>query len=253
MERRVTEGRVEEQGNGRMEEWNDGRMEWWKNGRVEEWKDGVVEEPISLNPIFQHSSIPLFQSKLRGLFMKMKFLVVYFFIGMMILCGNVLAEERPFHIGPGDVLEISVWKDESLSRQVVVPPDRMISFPLIGDINVSNQTVGALRETIRKRLADYVPDATVTVMLTQINSLKGYVIGKVNRPGQFSIDLNTNVMQILSMAGGLNPYASSKNIIILRQEGDTLQKIPFNYNEVEKGENLEQNIILKRGDVVVVP
>jgi polysaccharide export outer membrane protein len=185
--------------------------------------------------------------------MKIKRLVVYLFIANMILCGRVLAEDRPFHMGPGDVLEISVWKDESLSRQVVVPPDGVISFPLIGDINVSNQTVGNLRETVRKRLTDYVPDATVTVMLTQINSLKGYVIGKVNRPGQFPIDLDTNVMQILSMAGGLNPYASPKNILILRQQGDSLQKIPFNYNQVEKGENLEQNIILKRGDVVVVP
>ncbi len=185
--------------------------------------------------------------------MKIKFFVVYLIIASVMLCGEVFAEDRPFHIGPGDVLEISVWKDESLSRQVVVPPDGVISFPLIGDINVTNQTVADLRETVRKRLSEYVPDATVTAMLIQINSLKGYVIGKVNRPGHFPIELDTNVMQILSMAGGLNPYASPKNILIVRQEGGNLRKIPFNYNQVEKGENLEQNIILKRGDVVVVP
>lgn len=166
---------------------------------------------------------------------------------------GALAMEDAYRLGPSDILEISVWKDESLSREVVVPPDGVIAFPLIGDIPVKGVTVAALRALVTKRLAEFVPDATVTVMLLRVNSLTAYVIGKVNKPGQFPIDLETNVMQILSMAGGLNPFASSGNILILRQQDGKTVKMPFNYKEVEKGENLAQNIVLKRGDVVVVP
>jgi len=163
------------------------------------------------------------------------------------------AADMSYHIGPGDVLEISVWKDESLSRQVIVPPDGVISFPLIEDIRVTGMTVPDLREAVALKLKDYFPDPTVTVMLVQINSLKGYVIGKVNNPGQFPIELDTNVMQILAMAGGLNPFASPNSIFILRQQEGNSIKIPFHYKQVEKGKHLEENIVLKRGDVVVVP
>jgi len=175
------------------------------------------------------------------------------FLIVLAVGGAVMAEGPRYHIGPGDTLEISVWKDENLSRQVVVPPDRIISFPLIGDIDVTDLTTTTLRETIKKRLSEYVPDAAVTVMLLTMNSMKAYVIGKVNKPGEFPIDMNTHVMQILSMAGGLNPFASKGNILILRQENGKTVKIPFDYGDVEDGENLAQNIILKRGDVVVVP
>ena len=161
--------------------------------------------------------------------------------------------ESTYLIGAGDILEISVWKDESLSRKIVVPPDRFISFPLIGDIDVTDLTVTKLRKAITEKLTEYVPDPTVTVLLFEINSMKAYVIGKVLRPGEFPISMETNVMQVLAMGGGLNPYASSKNILILRQQDNKTIKIPFNYNQVEKGENLEQNILLQRGDVVVVP
>ena len=175
---------------------------------------------------------------------------------MALLTGGVgVASAKPasYMIGPGDVLEISVWKDDSLSRNVIVPPDGVVSFPLIGDIDVSNMTVTVLRETVRKRLSEYVPDATVTVLLTQINSLKAYVIGKVNRPGQFPIGLDTTVMQVLSIAGGLNPYADEGKIHVLRQTGKETVRLPFDYADVIKGKKLEQNIQLKSGDVVVVP
>lgn len=183
--------------------------------------------------------------------------IATFIFGLMMACclfSSVLADDSTSYlIGPGDVLEISVWRDESLSRNLIVPPDGVISFPLIGDINVNNMTVTKLRELVRKKLSEYVQDATVTVMLSQINSLKAYVIGKVNRPGQFPIYLNTTVMQILTMAGGLNPYADEGKISILRQNGDITTQIPFDYRDVIKGKDLEQNIIIQRGDVVVVP
>jgi polysaccharide export outer membrane protein len=170
------------------------------------------------------------------------------------MCGvSAWAQESTYKIGPGDIIEISVWKDESLSHEIIVPPDGVISFPLIKDIDVTSLTVTKLREIVTKKLEDYIPDATVTVMLLKADSLTAYVIGKVNKPGQFPIDLETNVMQALSMAAGLNPFADSDKIIILRQENGKSIKIPFNYDQVKKGENLEQNILLKRGDVVVVP
>jgi len=179
--------------------------------------------------------------------------VVCLWIMLMGAVGTALAEEARYFIGPGDILEISVWKDESLSREVVVPPDGIISFPLIGDIDATDLTTTGLRETIKARLSEYVPDATVTVMLLAMNSLKAYVIGKVNKPGEFPISMDTHVMKILAMAGGLNPFASKGNIRILRQEGGKTVQIPFDYGDVEDGDNLEQNIALKRGDVVVVP
>jgi len=178
---------------------------------------------------------------------------IQFLLPLLILKPMAFAIEPEYIIGPGDVLEISVWKDESLTREVVIPPDSVLSFPLVGDIRVSNMTVADLRGRVTEKIVEYVPDATVTIMLLQINSLKAYVIGKVNQPGEFQIAMDTNVMQILSMAEGLNPYASESKIHILRQaEGQSI-KIPFNYKEVIKGKKLEQNIILQRGDVVVVP
>jgi polysaccharide export outer membrane protein len=134
-----------------------------------------------------------------------------------------------------------------------VPPDGIISFPLIGSINVINLTVPEFKKIVARKLSEFIPDATVTVMLIEINSLKAYVIGKVNNPGEYPIDLETNVMQILAKAEGLNPFASKGSIKILRQQDNKIIKIPFNYGQVEKGKSLEQNILLKAGDVVVVP
>jgi polysaccharide export outer membrane protein len=165
------------------------------------------------------------------------------YLTLIVLNSGALAAEKPYHIGPGDVLEISVWKDPELTKQVVVPPN----------INVTNLTVADLKQFVAKKLSEFIPDATVTVMLLEINSLKAYVIGKVNSPGQFDIDLETNVMQILAKAGGLTPFASGGNINILRQKKKAVLKIPFDYDDVEKGKNLEQNIVLSPGDVIVVP
>jgi len=168
-------------------------------------------------------------------------------------CLAVFADESTYKIAPGDVLEISVWKDESLSREVVVPPDGVISFPLAGDIASTGMTVTQLRNIVTDRLIEYVPDATVTVLIKSINSLKAYVIGNVNNPGEFDITMNTTVMQVLAMARGLNPFAATTKVHILRQRKMITVTIPFNYKQVEKGQNLKQNITLKRGDVLVVP
>jgi len=177
----------------------------------------------------------------------------------LIVCFNqALAEENNdikgrYTFGPSDILEISVWKDETLSRKIVVPPDGVISFPLIGDIDSTDITVAQLREKLTTSLSEFIPEANVTVLLIEARNLKVYVIGKVNNPGVFPIDLETNIMQVLSMAGGFTQFASSQKIMIIRTEGDRVIKIPFNFKEVEKGNKLDQVIFLRRGDVIVVP
>jgi polysaccharide export outer membrane protein len=156
-------------------------------------------------------------------------------------------------VQPGDMLTIDVWKEKDLQRELMVRPDGGLDFPLIGNIDVSGKTVDQLRQEIVTKLAKYVPDPVVTLSVKQSLGNKIYVIGKVNKPGDFIVIRNTDVMQALSMAGGLNPYASANKIKILRREHGVLKTIPFKYSRVEKGEDLETNIVLQGGDVVVVP
>lgn len=156
-------------------------------------------------------------------------------------------------IGPGDVLDISVWKDEALTRSCVVRPDGAISFPLIGDVMAAGRTVSQLKAEMEKRLNRYVPKATLSLEVKQINSMIIYVIGKVNSPGRYVMSANVEVLQALATAGGLNVFAKQNKIKIFRQEKDETTIFPFEYDEVIAGKRLEQNIMLKRGDVVVVP
>jgi polysaccharide biosynthesis/export protein len=183
----------------------------------------------------------------------LKKITVQFFVFLMTIGVCVSAQAESYRVGPGDVLEISVWRDETLSRELIVPPDGVLSFPLIGDVKVAGMAVPEIRETIRQKLTEYVPDASVTVILKTINSLRAYVIGQVKNPGTFPITLETRVMHLLSMAQGLTPFASERDIHVLRHSGDKVEKIPFNYREVLRGNQLEQNILLRSGDVVVVP
>lgn len=185
---------------------------------------------------------------------KARSILVLFISALLIPCWAGAQEADPrYGISAGDVLEISVWKDESLSRELIVPPDGVISFPLIGDIQATGLTVTQLREAVSEKLSEYVPDVTLTVMLRSSTSLVAYVIGKVNNPGAFPINLETSVVQILSMAGGLNAFAAADDILIIRHKDGRMTKIPFSYEDIRNGEKLEQNILLERGDVVVVP
>jgi len=180
--------------------------------------------------------------------------VMFTFILVTILLPfGSLTHAEPYHVGPGDVLEISVWRDENLSRELVITPDNILSYPLIGDVDVSNMSVSDIRKILTKKLAEYIPDASVAVMVKQINSLKVYVIGQVKNPGVFPITQETRVMQVLAMAKGLTPFAAERDIHILRYKGNTTEKIGFDYKTVVKGSNLEQDILLQRGDVIVVP
>jgi polysaccharide biosynthesis/export protein len=156
-------------------------------------------------------------------------------------------------IEPGDVLEISVWKEEDLKKAVIVRPDGGLSFPLVGNIQASGKSVEQLQTEVSDKLKKYIPDPSVTVAMQQLSGNKVYVIGKVNKPGEFPVTRHVDVVQALSMAGGMSTYAAANRIRILRRDGDRQTAIPFAYGDIEKGEKLEQNVLLKAGDVVVVP
>ena len=168
-----------------------------------------------------------------------------------------LAQESPakqqYLIQPGDVLEVSVWKEENLEKQVLVRPDGGMSFPLVGNIQAAGKSVAELQEVITERLTKYIPDPVVTVSTLKLDGNKIYVIGKVARPGEILANRYMDVVQALSVAGGMTPYAADNKITVLRRENGKQRSIPFRYGDIEKGEDLEQNIILQSGDVVVVP
>lgn len=165
---------------------------------------------------------------------------------------NVAAGES-YRIQPGDLLFISVWKEEELQKEVLVRPDGAISFPLAGEINTRNKTVEELRIELTGLLSRYIPDLVVTVSVLEINGNKVFVIGQVNNPGEFIVNPRVDVMQALSMAGGTTPFADLKNIRILRRSEGGQTAIRFEYDDVVSGRKLEQNIVLESGDVVVVP
>jgi polysaccharide export outer membrane protein len=158
-----------------------------------------------------------------------------------------------YKIQPGDVLEVSVWQEENLQKQVLVRPDGGMSFPLAGDMQAAGKSVTEVQKLITERLTKYIPDPVVTVSTLKLDGNKVYVIGKVARPGEFQANRYMDVVQALSMAGGMTPYAADNKITVLRRENGKQRSIPFRYGDIEKGEDLEQNIILQSGDVVVVP
>ena len=171
-----------------------------------------------------------------------------------LLGGYVMAGEgSDYLIGPGDVLEISVWKNPDLTRVLTVLPDGKISFPLIYQVVAAGKTLAQLSRELRTLLERFVPDVDLSVIVTQVNSQVIYVIGQVNHPGRIAMNTPLNVIQALATAGGLNSFANAKKIKIFREREASGNYLSFNYEQVSKGENLTQNILLQRGDVIVVP
>ncbi len=166
---------------------------------------------------------------------------------------DALSPVTSYKVLPGDVLLISVWKETDLQLDVLVRPDGAFSFPLAGDISTSNRSVLDLKDEITRRLSRYISDPVVTVSVKEVLGNKIYVIGQVVRPGVFIVNPQVDVMQALSMAGGTTPFAALNGIKILRRSGKEQRAISFRYNDVVKGNNLKQNIVLQSGDVVVVP
>jgi polysaccharide export outer membrane protein len=165
--------------------------------------------------------------------------------------GPVAAD---YLIAAEDVIEVSVWREPELTRQVIVRPDGAFSFPLVGDVAAAGFTTSQLEAVLRERLSAYIPDAVVTVSVMELRGLRVYVTGKVRSPGQFQVGRYVDVLQAITLAGGFTPFADTKDIQIIRRDAAGRETIfKFNYNEVERGRNLQQNIRLMADDVVLVP
>jgi polysaccharide biosynthesis/export protein len=155
-------------------------------------------------------------------------------------------------IGPDDVLHIAVWREADLTATLPVRPDGKISLPLLDDVQAAGLTPKQLAESLTGKLKKYVADPRVTVVVTQINSKRIYMNGEVLRPGPMPMLPNMTVLQALSSAG-LNQFAKTKGIYVLRTENGKQQKMPVNYRKLLKGEQIEQNYLLQPGDTIVVP
>ena len=164
-----------------------------------------------------------------------------------------IAAESVYLINAGDKLEVSVWKEEDLQREVLVRPDGAFSFPLAGELLAKGRTVAAIRGELEARLSRYIPYLVVTVTVSDVGGNRIFVIGQVNAPGAFVMNPVLDVMQALSLAKGGTPFASLKDIRILRREDGIQRAIPFDFTDVSAGRSLDQNILLQSGDVVVVP
>ena len=194
--------------------------------------------------------------------MKRNYFIIALIIVMFVMVSPIHAAQKAaatappvgdYVLGPGDVLNISVWNNEALTKTVAVLPDGKIHFPLINEVVVGGKTLAALEKELKTKLHPFVPDPEISVMVTQVNSMLIYVIGKVNHPGRFELNTNINVLQALATAGGLNTFAKRSKIKIFREISGKTLIFPFDYDDVTDGEKLDQNIKLERGDVVVVP
>lgn len=162
--------------------------------------------------------------------------------------------DQTYTVKAGDTLLVSVWKEPDLQGPVLVRPDGMFSFPLAGQLDARNKTVAELQTELTAKLKKFISDPVVTVSIQEIKGNKVYVIGQVQKPGDFVVNPRVDVMQALSMAGGTTPFAALGDIMILRRtDAGQQQALPFKYTDVIRGRNLQQNIMLQAGDVVVVP
>ena len=163
------------------------------------------------------------------------------------------AVEADYKLHAGDQLEVSVWKEVDLQREVLIRPDGKFSFPLAGEVQAAGRTPVEIRAFIQEKLRALIPEAEVTVTVKGVNGNSIYVIGQVNKPGAFVMNPQLNVLQALSLAGGMTAFAKLDNIIVVRHTSGAQKALPFQYNRVSEGRDLAQNLMLEAGDVVVVP
>lgn len=170
---------------------------------------------------------------------------------------GTVSVQPDYLIGPEDSLEISVWKNEELSKVVTVRPDGMISLPLIGDVKASGYTPNQLRDKIVDRLKEYQETVVASVIVTAVNSYSVYVIGEVSKPGTYSLKRRTTLLQAIAMAGGFNQFASKNKIVVIREKNyynDKDEKIDIRFDDIiASGKNTDKNIILRPGDTIFVP
>jgi polysaccharide export outer membrane protein len=162
------------------------------------------------------------------------------------------AAEGAYRIGPEDVLDISVWKNAELTKTVPVRPDGMISLPLVNDIRAAGLTPAELRDVLSKKLEAFMPSPQVSVTVAEVKSFKVSVLGEVPFAGRHVLQSRTTVLDALALSGGLKEFAARSRIVVLRSNGSGVQRIPFDYDKVVKGDGAE-NIFLQPGDVILVP
>jgi polysaccharide export outer membrane protein len=158
-------------------------------------------------------------------------------------------DPKTYVIGAEDILFIRVWREQDFTSTYPVRPDGKITLPLIGDVQAAGLTPERLGDQLKQALSDYINAPDVTVSLQQVNSKKFFITGEVNRPGEYPLVTPTRIFDALSNAGGFRDFANKKKIIIIRGA----ERIKFNYQDILKGKNLDQNIFLESGDTIVVP
>lgn len=158
-----------------------------------------------------------------------------------------------YRLHAGDQIEVSVWNEEQLQRTLIIRPDGKFSFPLAGDIVAGGRTIAEVRGDIETRLRAFISEPVVTVSVTDVGGNRVYVIGQVNKPGVFTMNPQLTVLQALSVAGGMTPFAKLDEIVVIRGPGAAQRTIRFNYGQISSGRDLSQNIALESGDVVLVP
>jgi polysaccharide export outer membrane protein len=159
----------------------------------------------------------------------------------------------PYRIGPEDVLAITVWKNEAMSRTVIVRPDGKISLPLLNDVQAAGLSPMELRDVLLKALVEYMPGPEVSVIVTEPRSFKVSVIGEVPRPGRYELRSWTTVLDVLALAGGFNQFSARGRIFVLRPEGERMKRVPFNYNKAVSEGGEQDNFYVRAGDIIVVP
>ena len=158
-----------------------------------------------------------------------------------------------YRIGAEDTLQISIWRNEAMSKTIPVRPDGMISLPLLNDVKAAGLTPTELRQVITTKLAEYMPSPEVSVILTDVRSFKVSVIGEVRRPARYELKSWTTILDVLALAGGFTEFAARGRIVVLRPNGKTIKSIQFNYNKVVTAGGEQENFYLRPGDIVLVP
>lgn len=189
---------------------------------------------------------------MRGL--KLLVVLLALLVGWSTTSTPALGQVGPeYRLNPGDVVRISVWREEELLREARIQPDGTVSYPLAGSVPAADRTPGEVADTITEKLEEFIPDAVVTVELLEAQGYRVYVIGEVNAPGEYQLSQPITVLQALSIAGGLTPFAGSGGIRILRTQTDEQMSIAFDYDAVAGDGEMQKNIFLKAGDTVIVP
>jgi polysaccharide export outer membrane protein len=167
--------------------------------------------------------------------------------------AGVATDRTDFQIGPEDILDIAVWNNATISRTAPVRPDGKISLPLLNDVHAAGLTPMQLRDVIATKLAEYMPNPEVSVIVREVNHFKVSILGEVKKPGQYNFKSQTTVLDALAVSGGLSDFAARSRIVVIRSDGTGTKRIPVNYNKIVSSSGEQENLVLKPGDVVLVP